>query len=163
MPGDRHDPSTSDYRLAPAFAARFVGVLLVGLAVALVVVTLLVAILSLPSVTLLAAVVVGVAGVLGAGVAISQRVAVVHLDENGYRVRLVRGVGVAAADWREVEEAVAASPGGVPVLQMRLTEGRTTTIPVQALAADREEFARDLRDHLQRGQRLRPLDDPGAP
>ncbi|WP_296601616.1 hypothetical protein [Nocardioides sp.] len=163
MPDDRLDPSTSDYRLAPAFAARFVGVMLVGLAVALVVVTLLVAILSLPTVTLLVAVVVGVAGVLGAGVAISQRVAVVHLDEAGYRVRLVRGVGVAAADWREVEEAVAASPRGVPVLELRLTEGRTTTIPVQALAADREEFARDVRDHLQRGQRLRPLADPGAP
>lgn len=163
MPDDRPVPPASDYRLAPAFAARFVGVLLVGLAVALVVVTVLVALLSLPSITLLVAVVVGVVGVLGAAVVISQRVAVVHLDEDGYRVRLVRGVGVAAAGWREVEEAVTASPGGVPVLQLRLTDGRTTTIPVEALAADREEFARDLRDHLQRGQRLRPLGDPGAP
>lgn len=163
MPDDRSGPPTSDYRLAPAFAARFVGVLLVGLAIALVVVTLLVAILSLPSITLLVAVVIGVVLVLGAAVAVSQRVAVVHLDEEGYRVRLVRGVGVAAAGWREVREAVTSSPGGVPVLQLRLTDGRTTTIPVQALAADREEFARDVRDHLQRGQRLRPLADPSAP
>ncbi len=157
------DHQASDYRLAPAFAARFVGVLLVGLALALVVVTVLVAVLSLPSLTLLVAVVVGVAGVLVAAIAVSQRVAMVHLDEDGYRVRLVRGVGVAAADWREVEEAVTASPRGVPVLQLRLRDGRSTTIPVQALAADREEFARDLREHLQRGQRLRPLGEADAP
>jgi len=154
------DPPTSDYRLAPAFAARFVGVLLVGLALALVVATVLVAALSLPSVTLLVVVVVGVAAVLTAAVVVSRRVAVVHLGEDGYRVRLVRGAGVTAADWREVEEAVTASPGGVPVVELRLRDGRSTTIPVQALAADREEFVRDLQQHLQRGQRLRPWTGP---
>ena len=29
-------------------------------------------------------------------------------------------------------------------------DGRTTTIPVQALAVDRDEFARDVRAHLER-------------
>jgi hypothetical protein len=140
-----------------------VGVLLVVLAVVLVVATVLVAALSLPSVVLLVVVVVGVVGVLAAAVVISQRVAVVHFGTDGYRVRLVRGAGVTAADWREVEEAVTASPAGVPVVQLRLRDGRSTTIPVQALAADREEFVRDLQRHLQRGQRLRPLSGPGAP
>lgn len=157
------EPQTSDYRLAPAFAARFVGVLLVGLAVVLVLATVLVAVLSLPGVTLLVVVVVGVVGVITAAVLVSQRVAVVHLGADGYRVRLVRGAGVNAADWREVEEAVTAAPGGVPVIVLHLRDGRSTTIPVQALAADREEFARDLREHLQRGQRLRPLGGPDAP
>ena len=150
-------PQVSDYRLAPAFAARFVGVLLVALAVLLVVVTVLVAVLRLPGVILLVVAVVGAAATLAAAVLISQRVAVVHLGPEGYRVRLVRGAGVTAAGWREVEEAVTASPGGVPVVELRLSGGRTTTIPVHALAADREEFVRDLQQHLQHGQGLRPL------
>ena len=32
-----------------------------------------------------------------------------------------------------------------------------TTIPVAAVAADREEFARDVRDHARRGEGMRPL------
>jgi len=150
-------PQVSDYRLAPAFAARFVGGLLVSLAVLLVVVTVLVVTLRLPGVLLLAVAVVGAAATLTAAYVISQRVAAVHLGAEGYRVRLVRGAGVTAAGWREVEEAVTASPGGVPVVRLRLTEGRTTTIPVHALAADRDEFVRDLQRHLQHGQGLRPL------
>jgi hypothetical protein len=150
-------PQTSDYRLAPAFAARFVGVLLVALAVLLLVATVLVALLGLPAVTLLVVVVAGVGGALAVAYVVSQRVAVVHFGPEGYRVRLVRGAGVAAAGWRDVEEAVTASPGGVPVVQLRLSDGRSTTIPVHALAADREEFVRDLQRHLQHGQGLRPL------
>jgi hypothetical protein len=150
-------PQTSDYRLAPAFAARFVGVLLVALAVLLLVATVLVALLGLPAVTLLVVVVAGVGGALAVAYVVSQRVAVVHFGPEGYRVRLVRGAGVAAAGWRDVEEAVTASPGGVPVVQLRLSDGRSTTIPVHALATDREEFVRDLQRHLQHGQGLRPL------
>ena len=66
----------------------------------------------------------------------------VHLDDTGYRVRLVRGAGVNEARWKEVEDAVTATPRGVPCVILRLTDGRTTTIPVEALAADREEFVR---------------------
>ena len=151
------DPQTSDYRLAPAFAARFVGVLLVILAVFLVVATVLVALLRLPLVVLLVVVVLGVVAVLVAAVVVAQRVAVVHLGPDGYRVRLIRGAGVGAARWHDVAEAGTATPNGVPVVVLRLSDGRTTTIPVQALAADREEFVRDLQRHLQDGQGLRPL------
>lgn len=151
------DAQVSDYRLAPVLGVRIVGGLLVLLAVVLLVVTLLVGWLGgSPDLVVLAAG-LGVVAVLVAGYALTQRLAVVHLGPEGYRVRLLRGVGVAAAGWREVEEAVTASPGGVPVVVLRLGDGRTTTIPVQALAADREEFVRDLQGHLQRGQGLRPL------
>jgi hypothetical protein len=101
--------------------------------------------------------VLGVAGVLAAGYVLTRRLPVVHLGPEGYRVRLIRGVGVAAARWTDVGEAVTSLPGGQPVVVLRLVDGRTTTIPVSALAADREEFVRDLRAHLQRGQGLRPL------
>ncbi len=133
------------------------GVLLVILAVFLVVATVLVALLRLPLVVLLVVVVLGVVAVLVAAVVVAQRVAVVHLGPDGYRVRLIRGAGVGAARWRDVAEAGTATPNGVPVVVLRLSDGRTTTIPVQALAADREEFVRDLQRHLQDGQGLRPL------
>ena len=54
-------------------------------------------------------------------------------------------------------EAVTATPQGLPVVVLRLVDGRTTTIPVTLLDVDREQFVRDLQAHLQRGQGLRPL------
>jgi hypothetical protein len=147
----------SDYRLSPALGARLVGLLTVGVALLVFVATGVVAALDLHTVVLLPVAVVGVALVLGVG-AWLRATPVVHLDDEGYRVRLVRGAGVRAARWKDVVEAVAASPRGIPCLVLRLADGRSTTIPVQAVAADREELARDVREHLRRGEGLRPLD-----
>lgn len=150
---------SSDYRLSPAFGARLVGLLVVSLAVLVFLATAVVAVLNLHTVVLVpvALVVVAVIFALGAWL---RRTPVVHLDDAGYRVRLVRGAGVRRAGWREVEDAVTASPRDIPCVVLRLVDGRTTTIPVAALDADREEFVRDLQAHLQRGQGLRPLDGP---
>ena len=93
----------------------------------------------------------GLAAVLVAGHLLTRRAYVVRLDEDGYQVRMVRGAGVRAARWTEVEDAVTASPRGVDCVVLRLRDGRTTTIPVQVLAADREAFVRDVRAHLERG------------
>ena len=70
---------------------------------------------------------------------------------------MVRGVGVAAARWTDVEEVVTTYAAGSPCVVLRLRDGRTSTIPVTALAGDRDEFVRDLQRHLQRGHGLRPL------
>jgi hypothetical protein len=75
---------------------------------------------------------------------------VVHLDDTGYRVRFVRGVGAPAARWPEVLEAGPQFVAGSACVVLRLRDGRTTTIPVEALAGDREVFARDVRDRLAR-------------
>lgn len=148
----------SDYRLAPAVGVRFVGGLLVVVAVLVFLTTVAVGLLDLPGGLLVLVAVLGIAAVVGGGYVVMKRVAVVRLGSDGYRVRLVRGVGVAAAGWKEVREAVTTtSATGEPVVELRLTDGRGTTIPVQALAADREEFVRDLLEHLRRGQGLRPL------
>ncbi len=77
------------YRLAPAVAARLLGVVLVAIAVLILVGTLAIAVVDLPTVVLL-----------------------------------------------------------VPV-------ARTTTIPVEMLAVDREAFVRDVQAHLQQGHGLR--------
>ena len=156
MAGDHPDDQVSDYRLAQTYGARLVGGLLVVLAVLLVAATALVAV-GLPADLVLVLAVLGVVSVLTAGYVVMRRIPVVRLGPDGYRVRLVRGVGVAAAGWKDVGEAVTATPAGQPVVVLKLVDGRTTTIPVTALAADREEFVRDLRAHLQRGQGLRRL------
>lgn len=144
--------TSSDYRLAPALGARLVGTLLVLLAVLLFAVTALVALLHLSLDLLVVVAVVGVGAVLVVGLVLTRRTVVVHLDDDGYRVRMIRGAGASAASWPEVEEVAAASPRGLDCLVLRLRDGRTTTIPVAAVAADKDDFARDVREHVQRGQ-----------
>jgi hypothetical protein len=140
---------SSGYRLAPHLAARLVGLLLVGVALLVVLLTVVSAVLRwTPWVIVGSAAVAVVAAVVVA--AILLRVPVVQLDDDGYRVRLVRGAGVTAARWGDVADAVAASPGGIDCVVIRLRGGATTTIPVDALAADRDEFAKDVRSHLRR-------------
>jgi hypothetical protein len=147
----------SDYRLSPTLNARLMGLLLVVLAVLLFAVTALVAVLDMPPDLLVVVAVLGVATVFALGYVLTRRAYVVRLDEQGYRVRLIRGAGVTSAPWKEVEEVATGTPRGIPCVVLRLLDGRTTTIPVGALAADREEFVRDLQEHVQRGQGLRPL------
>ena len=150
-------PTTSDYRLSPALAARLMGLLLVVLAALLFGVTALVAVLHLSPDLLVLLAVLGLVSVFGTGFTLTRRAYVVRLGEEGYRVRMIRGAGVTEARWKDVEDAVTTSPHGIDCVVLRLKDGRTTTIPVAALAADREAFVRDLRDHLQKGQGLRPL------
>ena len=150
-------PQPSDYRLSPALNARLMGLLLVVLAVLLFATTALVAVFELTPDLLILVALLGVAAIFGVGYLLTRRAYVVRLTEAGYRVRLVRGAGVTSATWKEVAEAATGTPRGIPCVVLQLHDGRTTTIPVAALAADREEFVRDLQAHLQHGQGLRPL------
>lgn len=147
----------SDYRVAPLLAARFVGLALVGLALVMFAGTALVALLDLPADLLVVVLVLGLVGVFVLGWVLRSRAYVVRVDADGYRVRLIRGAGVTAARWKDVVDAATASPRGIPCVVLNLVDGRTTTIPVQALAVDREQFVRELQVHLERGQRQRPL------
>ncbi|QBX55204.1 hypothetical protein EXE58_06885 [Nocardioides seonyuensis] len=147
----------SDYRLSPAVTARVVGLVVVSIALLMLLTTLLVAFLDLHSLVLTVPLVLGLAVLVGAAVVHQRRGWVVRLSDEGYRVQWVRGAGVAAARWKDVEDAVTTEVAGSPVLVLRLRDGRTTTIPVEMVAADRDSFARDVVEHLQRGQGLRPL------
>ncbi len=118
------DLPVSDYRLAPAVGVRVVGGLLVVVAVLVFLTTVAVGLFELPAGLLLAVAVLGVAVVVGGGYVVTQRVAVVRLGPDGYRVRLIRGVGVTAAGWTEVEEAVTTTAAaGDPVVLLRLKGG----------------------------------------
>jgi tetrahydromethanopterin S-methyltransferase subunit E len=149
----------SDYRLSPALGARLVGLLIVGLAVLVFVATGVVAVLNLHSLVLVPVALVVLAVVFGVG-ALVRGATVVHFDDDGYRVRMVRGAGVKVAAWKDVSNAGTATRRGVRCVVLNLRDGRTTTIPVDAVAADRDAFVRDLQAHLQRGHGLRPLDGP---
>lgn len=151
------DPASSDYRLSGSLAARLTGSLLVVLAVVLFVLTALVVWLHLPADLLVLLAGLGVLAVVATGYVVTRRAHVVHLDEVGYRVRLIRGTGVREARWKDVSEATASTRHGMDCLVLELTDGRSTVIPVAAVAGDRDELARDVREHLQRGQGLRPL------
>ncbi len=147
---------SSGYRLAPPLAARLVGSLLVGVAALVLVLTVVAAVLRWPPMVIVGVGAGTVVLVVAAALAV-RRIEVVRLDEDGYRVRLVRGAGVTSARWAEATDAVTASPGGIDCLVIRLQDGGTTTIPVSALDADREAFVADVRDHLRRAEGLRRL------
>lgn len=146
----------SDYRVSRPLAVRMLGVLLVAVGAAVVLLTLAVAVLALPVTVLAAGVLVAVVVVLVAALLV-RRTTVVRLDQTGYRVRAVRGAGVTEARWTDVEDVVTATVTGERCVVLRLRDGGTTTVPVRLLAADPDEFVRDLRAHLDRGHGYRRI------
>jgi hypothetical protein len=145
---NRHVTETSrdtSYRLAPALGTRLVGRSLVTLGVLVVIATLVGRLIG--GGWVLAGVVTAVGLLLVAGWAwwLLRRAEALVLTREGYAVRLLSGVGVAGAPWSLVDEIVAASPGGEPCLVLTLTDGRTTRLPMVALAADPDAVALDVR------------------
>jgi len=139
-----------DYRMAPLVVARFVGAYLIVFAVVVLAGTVVVAAAGLGPDLLVVVLAVGLLGLIGLAWWLRTRLSLVRLTATGYQVRFVRGAGTKEARWSEVEDAVATQPQDVPCVVLRLKDGRSTTIPVQLLAADKDDFARDVRDHLTR-------------
>lgn len=133
------------------------GFYLAGLGVLVFVATAAVGLFSLPVAVLTTAVVFAVASVFVGGFLLTRKLTVVRLDDAGYRVRLVRGAGVMQARWTDVEDVVATVVAGERCVVLRLRDGRTTTIPVRALAAPADDFVRDLQQHLNRGYGYRRI------
>jgi hypothetical protein len=143
------------YRLAPAVTARLVGVLLCAVAVLILVSTIAIAVFDLHTVFLLVPVALTVIVLASSWWTWRQQGWIARLTEEGYRIQWVRGVGAASGRWKDVEDAVTTTVADAPVVVLRLRDGRTTTIPVEMLAVDREAFVRDIQQHLQRGHGLR--------
>ncbi|QCX28856.1 hypothetical protein [Nocardioides jishulii] len=145
----------SDYRFSPALTARLLGLTMLLMAVVVALVTLGVAVANWHSSVLLVPCIVVIVVVLALMAWTNGWV--VRLSDEGYQVRRIRSVGVPAARWKDVEDAVTSERLGSPVLILRLRDGGTTTIPVAALHVDREAFANAVADHLNRGHGIRPL------
>jgi hypothetical protein len=140
-------PRTS-YRLAPALGARLVGRSLVTLGLLVVVATVVGLLTGAGWVPAGVVTVVGLLAVAAWAWWLLRRAEALRLTDQGYAVRLLSGVGVPAAPWSGVDEAVAASPGGERCLVLRLTDGRLTRLPMAALAADPDTVAHDVRRRL---------------
>lgn len=145
----------SDYRFSRPLAARLAGFALACLGLVVFAVTVAVGLLGMPVVVLTVTVAAAAAVILAVAVVLARRPAVVRLDETGYRVRLVRGVGTAEARWSDVEDVVATTVAGERCVVLRLRDGRTTTVPVRVLEADPDAFVRELASRLDRGHGYR--------
>ena len=150
-------PTPHDYRFAQAFTVRLVGLGLLVLALAMFAGTAVVAVAGLNGDLLVVLLAVGVSGVFGLAWWLRNRAFVLRAEEDGYVVGPVRGAGVKRARWVDVAEAATASPRGVDCLVLRLRDGGSTSIPVAALAVDREDFVRQMQRRLRAGQGYRPL------
>ncbi len=133
------------------------GVGLAGVGILVCLATVVIAVFRLPVAALTVVVVLALFAVLTGGILLTRRTFVVRLGDEGYQVRFVRGAGVTQARWRDVDDAVTAEVAGAPCVVLRLKDGRTTTIPVEVLAVERDVFVRDVQEHLQDGQGLRRL------
>lgn len=147
----------SDFRLAPHLAARLLGLSIVIWGLLVLVTTMVIVLFRAPVGLLTVAVLTCLVGVFATGFLLTRRAYVVRLTEDGYRVRFVRGAGVKQARWLDVQDAVTTTVAGSPCVALRLKDGRTTTIPVELLAVDREQFVRTLQEHLDAGHGLRKL------
>lgn len=143
------------YGLAPSLRARLMGGFLAGVGCLLLVATLLVAFLQLSGDVLGVLMVLVVAGIGGLGFALSRRWYVVRVDDVGYQVRFVRGVGEPRGRWADVEDLATLVIAGDDCVQLRLRNGRTTTIPVGLIEGDQNEFVDELKRRLDAGHGYR--------
>ncbi len=150
-------PTPHDYRFAPAFTVRLVGLSLVVLALLMFAGTAVVALAGINADVLVVLLGAGVAGVFWLGWWLRNRAFVLRAQDDGYVVGPVRGAGVKRARWSEVNRAATTTVHDIDCLVLHLEDGRSTTIPVEALAVDREQFVREMQRRLRAGQGHRPL------
>lgn len=146
-----------EYGLAPGLRARLGGAALVGFGAVLLAVAVVVLVADLPRAVVTIPLVVGVVALLALVVVLFGRWYVVRLDDIGYRVRFVRGAGRTQARWTEVEDLTTTVVAGARCVVLRLRDGTTTTVPVNLVAGDREEFVDELQRRLDAGHGYRRL------
>lgn len=144
-----------DYRLAPQFAARLLGLTLAGAGLVILVVTVVaVGFVTVPWLVS-ATVALALAAILFTVWKLRAGTWVVRLTDDGYKVQFVRGAGVRQARWADVSDAVTTDVAGAPCVVLRLKNGGATTIPVEVLAVDRDTFVRDIQTQLKKHGKAR--------
>ncbi len=144
-----------DYRLAPQFAARLLGLTLAAAGLVILLVTVVA--VGFVTVPWLVSGTVGLAlaGILFVIWKLRFGTWVVRLTEDGYKIQFVRGAGVKQARWADVADAVTTEVAGSPCVVLRLKNGGSTTIPVEVIAVDPNQFVRDIQAHLTRHGKAR--------
>lgn len=141
-----------DYGLAPQLRARLMGTFLACIGVVLLVSTIVVIAFDVPADVLTGLVVLTVIGIFTLGFLLGRRWYVVRLDDLGYQVRFVRGAGESRARWVDVADLATSEVHGAKCVVLRLRSGASTTIPVDLIEGDKEEFVDELRARLNAGQ-----------
>lgn len=138
-----------DFSLAPGVRMRMIGLLLVGFALVVLVLSGLGLLLTWSPRVLFGTLGVSLAAVLVLALLLVRPRWVVRLDADGYRVRGMRSAGVRQARWSEVEDLRAVTLRGTPCLAVRLRDGRTSTLPAGLLAGGPDAVANRMREHLE--------------
>lgn len=146
-----------DYALAPALRARLLGASLATLGTAVLVGAIVVALTDVPGSVLGGLVVLAVVAIAAVGLLVGRRWYVVRLDDTGYRIRFLRGAGRAQARWTDVLDLTTAVVSGTECVVLRLRDGGSSTVPVNVIEGDREEFVDELQRRLDAGHGYRRL------
>ncbi|HET6167072.1 MAG TPA: hypothetical protein VFE07_09610 [Marmoricola sp.] len=139
---------TREYAVARHVRARLAGAVVAVAGLVVLVVTMVAVTVGLPAALVLAAAALAVVALVAAAGLVGRRWWVVRLDDTGYRVRLVRGVGRTAARWKDVEDLTTTFVSGSPCVVLRLRDGSSSTVPVDVVEGDREELVDELRRRL---------------
>ena len=148
---------TRDYRLSRALRARLMGALLVLVGLVVLVFLGVALVADVPGRLAGAAAVLAALGLAAAAVLLTRGWSVVRLDDAGYRIRFVRGVGRSNARWTDVSDLTTAVVSGTPCVVLRLRDGGSSTVPVALIEGDREEFVDELQRRLDAGHGYRRL------
>jgi hypothetical protein len=146
-----------DFALAPALRARLLGSGLVAVGTVVVLGMLLTWIADLPTAFVTGLVVLAVVGLLVLGFLVGVRHWVLRLDGLGYRVRALRSAEARSARWSDVLDLQATTRNGHRCVVLRLRDGRTTTLPVDAIEGGSTALTEALSAHLDRGHGYRRL------
>ena len=149
------DPT--DFALAAALRLRLLGAGLVAIGVVVALGVLVTWATGLSSAYVSGLVVLAGLGVVALGLLLGVRHWVVRLDETGYRVRVLRTAQARSARWTDVLDLQSATVSGARCFVLRLRDGRTTALPVDAIEGSATALSEALTTHLDRGHGYRRL------
>ncbi len=145
------------FAMAPALRARLLGTGLVAIGAIVLIAMLLTWLADLPTAVVSGLVILAVIGVITLGLLVGVRHWVLRLDEHGYRVRGLRTAEARSARWTDVLDLQATTAAGQRCVVLRLRDGRTTTLPVDAIEGDSTALVEAISEHLDRGHGYRRL------
>jgi hypothetical protein len=133
--------------LAPALRLRLLGTGLVAVGVVVTAGVLLMWLVHATAALVTGLVVLGAVGVVALGLLLGLRHWVVRLDQHGYRVRGLRPQA-RAARWSDVLDLQAVNVTGHRCVVLRLRDGRTTVLPVDAVEGGPVRLTELITAHL---------------
>jgi hypothetical protein len=158
-PADR--PAAVDFALAPSVRARLLGTGTIAIGFVVLVGVVVAWSADLPPAYVSGLVVLALVGVLTLGALVGVRRWVLRLDEHGYRVRVLRSASgttqARSARWTDVLDLQATTVAGQACVVLRLRDGRTTVLPVNAIEGGPVALTDSLTAHLDRGHGYRRL------